>query len=316
MLELDSIDPRDPRVIMRHELMAAGYDGRLIARLCRSGLLHRVRHGAYTDGAVWTMLDGCERRRLTARAALRSARSPVMLTGPSAADELGAPVWDMGDETHFARLDGRAGRREAGIVQHRTRVLVGDLTIRNGLPVASGTRTAVDMLTLTDPEHALVTINGLLHTGETTLDLIGQRVEGMAMNPHTLNAPIVLGLAEPRCESAGETRAMFLLWRHHLPRPQVQLVIVDARGRVVARVDFAWPELGVFLEFDGLEKYHRFRREGESIAEMVLREKRREELICGLTGWRCIRMTWADLQRPARTAARIASTLAGQAWAA
>ena len=39
--------------------------------------------------------------------------------------------------------------------------------------------------------------------------------------------------------------------------------------------------------------------------DVVLREKRREELICELTGWRCIRITWADLAYPERLVARI-----------
>jgi hypothetical protein len=73
----------------------------------------------------------------------------------------------------------------------------------------------------------------------------------------------------------------------------------------------AWPELKVFLEFDGKEKYLKFRREGESVVDAVLREKKREERICRLTGWRCIRITWADLYRPAETIADIRSVLAG-----
>jgi hypothetical protein len=36
-----------------------------------------------------------------------------------------------------------------------------------------------------------------------------------------------------------------------------------------------------------------------------MREKAREERICQLTGWVCIRITWADLQTPRRTAQRI-----------
>lgn len=76
---------------------------------------------------------------------------------------------------------------------------------------------------------------------------------------------------------------------------------------MIARVDFAWPELGVFMEFDGRVKYEKFLREGESVTDAVLREKRREQLICELTGWRCIRIVWADLYTPELTAARIRS---------
>ncbi len=74
---------------------------------------------------------------------------------------------------------------------------------------------------------------------------------------------------------------------------------------MIARADFAWPELGVFVEFDGRIKYGRLLAPGQSVADVVDAEKRREEEICRLTGWRCVRVVWADLERPARTAQRI-----------
>ena len=73
-----------------------------------------------------------------------------------------------------------------------------------------------------------------------------------------------------------------------------------------------WPggaELGVLGEFDGTVKDHRFRRPDETIEQAVLREKRREEMIVELTGWRCIRLIWADLFVPAVTAQRIRNVL-------
>jgi very-short-patch-repair endonuclease len=190
------------------------------------------------------------------------------------------------------------------------------VTVRGGLPVTSGTRTAIDMMTIADHEHALVTVNGLLHAGETSIAQIERRYAGMVHDPHTLSVPIVLALADRRCESAGESRFYWLCRRQELPAPVPQYEIRNKAGRVVARVDFAWPELGVFLEFDGVVKYHRYRRPGESIEDAVIREKRREELICGLTGWRCIRIIWADLERPERTTARILAVLRGEPWAA
>jgi hypothetical protein len=120
----------------------------------------------------------------------------------------------------------------------------------------------------------------------------------------------VIALADGRCESVGETRTMHLCWAQHLPRPGPQYDIKDGSGHVVARVDFAWPELGVFLEFDGKEKYLKHRRPGESVTDAVLREKRREERVCEITGWKCIRIIWADLYDPERTAARIRAVMA------
>ena len=67
----------------------------------------------------------------------------------------------------------------------------------------------------------------------------------------------------------------------------------------MARVDFAWPELGVFVEFDGKVKYEALLKPGRVSRRMwSIREKRREERIVELTGWTCIRVTWSDLENP------------------
>lgn len=316
LIPLNTIDLSNDHLMMTYELLAAGYDDRAITRMVRSGALHRLRHGAYTSGEHWKSLDQVEQRKLVALATLRSARSPAALAGPSAADVFGVPVWDMGSEVHLARLDQRAGRRKGGKVQHRGQLVAEDLTIRDGLPVTSGTRTALDMIALADVPHALVTVNGLLHVGETTLELLGRRSAGMEHDPHTIHTPLVLGLADGRCESAGESLGVHMCWKQHLPRPELQAEVINGRGELVAMVDFLWRERRVFMEFDGRVKYLRYRRPGESAVDCVLREKRREELICGLTGWRCIRIVWADLFRPELTAARIRATLRGERWAA
>ena len=124
--------------------------------------------------------------------------------------------------------------------------------------------------------------------------------------PGSLKHRVVLKVADGRCESVGEHRTLLLIWRQGLPAPIPQYEVFDPEtGELVAIVDFAWPELGVFLEFDGKVKYQKLLKEGESPSDVVVREKRREELVCRLTGWRCIRIVWADLYRPERTAAAI-----------
>jgi hypothetical protein len=315
-LDLSSIDLRHDQLRMTHELLAAGLDEHEITRLVRSGVLHRVRHGAYTFTSHWADLDLVGRRRLLAHATLRCARSPAVLAGPTAADVFGVPVWDMGDHVHLARLDRLANRRKTRKVQHRSSLLAEDVTVRDGIPLTSGTRTGLDMIALTDIPHALVVVSGLMRAGETTRELLERRWLGMRQNPHTAETATVLELADGRFESPGEALTVYICWDQNLPRPIPQYEIRDRTGRVIARVDFAWPWLGVFLEFDGKVKYEGLRRPGESVSDMVLREKRREELICGITGWRCIRIVWADLFRPERTAARIRATLAGERWAA
>jgi hypothetical protein len=109
-----------------------------------------------------------------------------------------------------------------------------------------------------------------------------------------------------------EARFSYLIWRVHLPKPEPQLQIRDESGQLIAIVDFALPEFGVFIEFDGRLKHEMHRRDGESLNDFVLREKRREELVCTLMGWVCIRVTWDDLARPALTARRIRAVLEGR----
>jgi hypothetical protein len=123
--------------------------------------------------------------------------------------------------------------------------------------------------------------------------------------PDTLTTDLVLRLADGRSESVGETRIRYLCWAMGLPAPQVNYPIVDENGREVARFDLAWPELGVFLEFDGKVKYEGLLRDGERASDVVVREKQREDMICRLTGWHCIRVVWADLYTPRQTADRV-----------
>ena len=87
----------------------------------------------------------------------------------------------------------------------------------------------------------------------------------------------------------------------------------DESGREFARVDLAWVLLGVFLEFDGRIKYKKHRRKGETLEEYLMREKAREERICQLTGWVCVRVTWDQLANPRVLAARIRKILESRA---
>jgi hypothetical protein len=87
-------------------------------------------------------------------------------------------------------------------------------------------------------------------------------------------------------------------------------------GVIIAWLDMAWPELKVWLEFDGAVKYRNPWRADEGAADVVLREKQREDLIRRITGWRCIRVTWADLFHPALLAEKIRRLFSDQATSA
>lgn len=101
----------------------------------------------------------------------------------------------------------------------------------------------------------------------------------------------------PPTESALETLMVQLIRTvPEIPEPTRQYRLCDEYGVFVARVDLAWPELGLFIELDG--EGHR----GQPVYDSA-----RESAIVAETGWLCARFTWTEVHRhPAHTARRLA----------
>lgn len=312
------MDPRLERatdahgVLMRSAVLAAGGDDLDLRAAVRAGELRRVRAGTYAWAQHWDTLDERGRHLLLARGVVLKAGTPVVLSHSTAVALHGGPLWELPlTDVHVTRPDQRGGRREAGLVQHRGALGADDIVTIEGLEVTSPARTALDVTVLAGTERTLPVMDDFLHRRLTTrVDLEACRLRMNAW-PGTLVSDVTVRLADGRRESVGESRTAYWLYRGGVPRPHPQWPVHDRTGRLVARLDFAWPELGVWLEFDGKEKYLEHRREGESVVDAVLREKRREERVARLTGWRCIRITWSDLHRPGALAAYVLDVLAG-----
>ena len=311
MIRREPDDPRLAQIWLRSELLAQGLNDRAIGGLVADGSLHRLRYGAYVDATSWKACDLVGQHGLVARAVLKRARADVVLSHCSALGEWDVPIWDMTlADVHLTRVDQLAGRREAGVIQHLGELREEDVIDMNGIRVTSATRTALDCATVMDTEHSLTVVNDLLHRNLTTMEDLVEGQQFMTKWPGSLRHGLVLQLADGRCGgSVGEGRTLYLIFRQGLPMPEPQYAIENPAGKTIAFVDFAWPEYGVFLEFDGKIKYQELLEEGESPTDVVLREKKRQDLIERLTGWRCIRITWADLYHPERTAALIREEL-------
>jgi hypothetical protein len=224
------------------------------------------------------------------------------------------PLWGLDTSVaHLTRPDEKTGRKAAGVQQHRG-VLLEDDTIKvEGRTVMSPTRAALETTTVASVEASLCVVDNFLHRKLTTAADLAARYELMTTWPSTLTTELVIRLADERHESVGETRSGYLFWREGLPRAEPQVEVFDENGVLIARVDFAWPEYRLFVEFDGLQKYGKFVVDGETITDVILREKHREEAVCALTGWHCIRITWADLARPQVVVQRIRNWMASAA---
>jgi hypothetical protein len=312
MQSLETI-PKSSPVFLRRDALAAGMDDKELGRRVRAGLLVRIRHGAYALADQWSGASEEGRHLMRAAAVMRTARCGAALSHTSAALLLGADVWDLElRDVHLTRPDHKGGRREAGVVQHRGLLAPPEVTVVDGWPCTKAVRTALDVTTITDVEHALVVVSSILHKKLATRTELLDGAGAMIHVPGSLTTNLVLSLADARFDRPGEVRTFYALWREGVEAPEPQYEVRDGRRTLVALLDFAWPERRVWLEFDGLLKYQKFLRRGESAADAVVREKKREDLVRRLTGWICVRVTWDDLAHPERIAAMVAQAFADQ----
>lgn len=293
-------------VLLRRDLLAQGYTDQQIRGLVKSGILHRIRRGAFVSAQLWNESSKEDQHRITCRAVLLAGHPLMALTHVSSAIERGVPVWNIPlDEVHTTRTDGKGARREAGVVHHVGILDEEDVEIVNDVRVSTAARCAVEVTSMTTLEPALVVVNAMLHAELIDESELAASVVDLKCWPSTLSNHLLLHLVDKRMSSVAETRTDFLFHTHRLPRPTPQVSVHDESGGLLGIVDFLWAEFGVFLEFDGKIKYEKYRRPGETLNDYLMREKRREERICLATGWVCIRITWADIENPVATASRI-----------
>ena len=304
----------DLGVILRRDAVLDGVDDHELRRLVRAGVLVKLRHGAYALGDRWRDCNDVDRVLMLARAVMHRWGRRMVLSHDSACLLQGGPARGLDtDLVHATDLYRRGDRSQAGVVHHRGSLLVGDVTRVDGHWITSPTRTALDTASRHPREVAVALMDDFVNRGLTTtaeLDAGSRRRE-----PWPDHAALRRSVALVRAgsESVGETILRLALRDLGLPEPELQFEVRDGRGTFMGRADMAIPSMRILIEFDGMEKYHRFRRNGESIADMVMREKRREDRLREVTGWIVVRITWADLYdlpelaRRLRAAARLAA---------
>jgi hypothetical protein len=163
----------------------------------------------------------------------------------------------------------------------------------------SRVRTCLDLARQGSLDESVVLLDRLVAAGVAALSDVRAAAEVLPPGRGSRQIRQVAALADGRAESPPETRVRLLLHRSSLPAPIAQYV-VRHHGRFVARVDFAWPEHQLALEYDGL--WH-----GEK--EQFQRDRRRLNALLA-AGWRVIFVTAADLRRPDLLLRRIAAALA------
>src|SRR5205814_10052127 len=98
--------------------------------------------------------------------------------------------------------------------------------------------------------EAVVAVDAVLHVAPYCLDDLHRLVKDRLWHG-TSGLPAVLAAADEGSESTMETRARLILVGGGLPRPVTQYTVVDQHGRTLGRLDLAYPEKKVGVEYEG-----------------------------------------------------------------
>lgn len=290
-------------ISLSHELTSRGVTKPELARLVRANELTRIRRGAYAE----PLADGAAPEQVhlaLVRATVRQVSAAAVVSHASAAVVHGLPTWsEQLGRVHLTRDRPGGGKRRHNLQVHGLPLAESEVVTVDGMRVTSLARTVLDLSCASSLDRAVVVGDAALRQG--LVPAILQQAVQQAVGRHGIGrARCALMLFDGRSESPGESMSRVLFWRHGLPRPELQLEVRAADGRLVGRCDFGWEDRRTLGEFDGRAKYGRLLAPGRTGGDAVYTEKLREDALRDLE-WQVVRWTWADLAEPAALLARL-----------
>ena len=230
------------------------------------------------------------------RAAARELDVDAIVSHVSAIVWYGLPTWSIPlNRVHVTRSRAYGSRRSRHVHVHAATLDPAEIAVVDGVLVTSPARAVVDVARTVPFEQAVVVVDAALAIGLVDAGELTKVLERLARRRGVPVARRALAFGDARAESVGESRSRVALLRAGLPVPELQHEVRDPAGRLIGRVDFAWPDHGVLGEFDGKIKYGRVPPSpGRSPGDVVFEEKVREDKLRG-EGWEMVRWTWHDL---------------------
>lgn len=275
------------------QLRAEGIDTAQLRRLTRAGSVARVRHGVY-DRASGDLQPLEAHRRLIA-ATVPLLGDEAVLSHVSAAVLLGLPVPRRGlDRVWITRQSAGGGHLGPGLHEHKAAFRDADVVELDGLRLTDHARTAVDLARRVGLDYGLAAADATLRAG-VEREALEEQLTLWPRRPWLRRARTVVTLADGAAESFGESASRLLIWQLGLPMPSLQPRF-SCDGRRF-RSDFGWLDRRVLGEFDGRIKYDDLLAPGQSAADVLMAEKRREQYLQSL-GWYVVRWGFADLRDP------------------
>jgi len=221
------------------------------------------------------------------------AQVAALVMGPTAVLCDRTAAWVLGvDCLRYAELDtlpalescvlrGHEPTERPGVVGRTRDLRDEDVILVGAVRVTSPLRTAADLLCLLSRREALAAADALMREHEFTSEDLRRLLVRYFRRRGVVQARNLAPLVDSRSESTGESWARLAILDHGLPVPEPQhWVGVD--GRLVYRLDLAYPHARIAIEYDGAEHH-------TSSADRRHDEERRAWLRAH--GWRVIVLT-------------------------
>ncbi|WP_326545915.1 hypothetical protein QGN32_19465 [Mycolicibacterium sp. ND9-15] len=187
-------------------------------------------------------------------------------------------------ELHVLNPPGHQLRSVEGLVVHRRDGA--PLVAAAGRHATSPSWTAVEVARALRRPRALATLDAALRSGTCTRGELWRSAIQQAGRRGVVAVRDLLALADARVQSPMESEARLAMIDGGLPMPELQYEIVDGNGEL-RRLDFAWPEHCVAVEYDGVD-WH-------SDPEAV-RNDRRRRLALQDIDWTVIAIVFDDVR--------------------
>jgi hypothetical protein len=268
-------------------------EGRLSRERLRTLGYTRLVQGVYADPAL--ELD----HRLRARGVALLLPKGAAIGGHSAATWHGAPFAGVRDPVTVLRPPDVEWKGPREVRVHRTDLDPADVERVDDVPVSSALRTAWDVAALEPLGTAVAALDAMVRAGSVTSRQLTAMADHGSGRWGVSRVRRAMPLVDPRAESAPESRVRVALVLAGLaPVPQFEVL---CGGRLLARVDFGWPEAKVALEYEGAYHFD---------GVQIVRDDARYQRLTA-AGWRVIRISAADLRDLDAVVARVRAALAG-----
>ena len=268
-------------------------EGFLSRKQLRDGPYVRVLHGVYADPSL------PRDHLLRCRAASLLMPDGAALGGRSAAAVLGAPAPAYGDPVTVVLPAPLKWTGPTGVRVHRTDLECEDIERGvDGLLTTSPLRTAWDLAVLETTPTAVGVLDALVRSGRVTTAQLRGLLDRSAGRWGRQRVQRAFDHVDGRSESPPESWVRVACALAGLPAPVPQYDVVHD-GTWVGRVDLAWPECRVIVEYEGEHHFDGL--------QIVRDDARLSRLTAA--GWTVIRLAAADLRVMDDVVRRIAEAL-------